>query len=92
MNKTVVIASLVITLLLGGFLGYYFTNSHYISEEAKQNLSDERIICSLELREGNIGEVKSKYMAIMGGKDKSLCNKYMPIDSLPDDTEVFSIF
>ncbi|MCA9313662.1 hypothetical protein KDA08_05130, partial [Candidatus Saccharibacteria bacterium] len=67
-------------------------NGYYVSKEAEQNLSDERIICSLELREGNIGEVKSEYMAIMGGRDKSLCEEYIPVNSLPDNTEVFSIF
>ena len=70
MNRIQITISIIITLLIGGFLGYYFTNSHYLSKEASEADSAERIICTLELREGSIGEVKSKYTAIMEGRDK----------------------
>lgn len=89
MNRVEITVSIIIALLIGSFLGYYFTNSHYVSKEASEADSAERIICSLELREGNIGQVKSTYLAIMEGRDRSACNEYIPTSSLPDDTELF---
>lgn len=90
MKKLAKSLPVIVALIVGGFLGYYFTNNHYTKKEASDNKIEYTAICRLELREGNKGDVKNKYIALLeyrtedGGKD--FCEKHMPTDSLPDDT------
>lgn len=85
----------IVALIVGGFLGYYFTNNHYTKKEASDSKTEYTAICRLELRDGNKGDVKEKYIALLeyrnvdGGKE--FCEKYIPTKYLPDNTKGVSL-
>lgn len=95
MEKFIKVLPVIIALAIGSYLGYYFTNSHYVSEEAKDNKLDSTAICRLELREGNRGDVKEKYIALLEYRtddgSKEFCERHTPTDSLPGDTNGMSL-
>ncbi|MCA9350366.1 hypothetical protein KC874_01595 [Candidatus Saccharibacteria bacterium] len=95
MERLAKLFPVVAALVIGSYLGYYFTNSHYVSEEAKDDRMDSTAICRLELREGNRGDVKEKYIALLeyrtGDGGREFCEKHTPTDSLPDDTNGMSL-
>lgn len=95
MSKTGIIISVAVSLVVGGLLGYYFTNSHYVSKEAKDSKMDSTAICRLELREGNRGDVKEKYIALLEYRNEDggleFCERHTPTDSLPSSTNGMSL-
>lgn len=93
MEKFVKSLPVIIALVAGGFLGYFFTNQHYVQKEASDTKTEYTAICRLELRDGNKGDVKEKYIALLEyrGDSEEFCKQHMPVDSLPDDTNVTSL-
>ncbi len=93
MEKLVKSLPVIISLVTGGFLGYYFTNSHYIQKEANDDRTNYTAICRLELRDGNKGEVKKRYIALLEyrGDNEEFCDEHMPLDSLPNNTNATSL-
>jgi|GEM_PF-1099230 len=95
MNKIVKILPILMALVVGGYLGYYFTNNHYVQKEASKNKTEYTAICRLELRDGNKGDVKERYIALLeyrnidGGKE--FCEEYTPTKYLPDNTKGVSL-
>lgn len=95
MNKIIKVLPSLIALAVGGYLGYFFTNNHYLQKEAKENKTEYTAICRLELRDGNNGDVKEKYIALLeyrnvtGGKE--FCQEHTPTKYLPDDTHGTSL-
>ncbi len=95
MEKLVKPLPVIIALAVGVYLGYYFTNSHYVSKEAKDSKIDSTAICRLELREGNRGDVKEKYIALLEYRSEDggleFCERHTPTDSLPSSTNGMSL-
>jgi len=95
MEKLVKALPIIITLAVGVYLGYFFTSNHYTQKEANKNKTEYTAICRLELRDGNRGDVKEKYIALLeyrtGDGGMEFCERYMPTDSLPDDTNGMSL-
>jgi len=95
MEKLVKSLPIIVALIVGGFLGYYFTNNYYTRKEASNTKTEYTAICRLELREGNKDEVKEKYIALLeyrnvdGGKE--FCEEYIPTKYLPDNTKGMSL-
>lgn len=95
MEKFVKLLPVIIALVAGGFLGYFFTDRHYVQKEAIDNKTEYTAICRLELRDGNNGDVKERYIALLeyrntdGGKE--FCEKYTPTKYLPGDTNGMSL-
>lgn len=95
-SKLLRVVSLVTALLIGGYVGYYFTNNYYVAENKRENneeiISDNDVICRLELRNGNKGDIKTKYYALLEwGDNKNECESIMITDKLPKDLTVFTI-
>jgi len=93
MEKLVKSLPVIIALAVGIFLGYFFTNNHYTQKEATSDKTDSTAICRLELRDGNKGDVKEKYIALLEYRSdsKEFCDEHMPLDSLPNDTNATSL-
>lgn len=93
MEKFVKSLPIVIALAAGVLLGYFFTNQHYVQKEASDSKTEYTAICRLELRDGNKGDVKEKYIALLEyrGDSEEFCKQHMPVDSLPDDTNITSL-
>ena len=93
MEKLVKSLPVIIALAVGGYLGYYFTNSHYTQKEANDTKTEYTAICRLELRDGDRGDVKEKYIALFEYRPDSedFCKEHMPLDSLPNDTNATSL-
>lgn len=93
MEKLVKSLPVIMALAVGIFLGYFFTNNHYMQKEASRDKTDYTAICRLELRDGNKGDVKEKYIALLEyrGDSKDFCDEHMPLDKLPDDTNATSL-
>lgn len=91
LEKTVVIA---VCLAIGAYIGYWFTDDYYKTEHGNEAKRDDTAICRLEIRDGNKGDVKQKYIALLeyrtedGGKE--FCKEHMPESALPDSTALFS--
>lgn len=84
----------IIAALFGGiYLGYYFTSGHYARKDADRYRSENTAICRLELRDGNRGDTKAKYIGILEYRsdDKELCEEHMPLDELPNDTNITTL-
>ena len=52
MEKLVKLFPVIISLVMGGYLGYFFTNDHYMQKEASDNKIKNTAICRFELRDG----------------------------------------
>lgn len=95
MEKFVKLLPIIIALIIGGFLGYYFTNNYYAKNEADKNKTEYTAICRLELREGNKGDVKERYIALLEYRNTDggieFCEKHTPTQYLPDDTKAISL-
>jgi uncharacterized protein YneF (UPF0154 family) len=93
MEKLVKALPVIIALSLGVFLGCFFTNNRYTQKEAASNKTNYTAICRLELRDGNKGDVKEKYIALLEyrGDSKEFCDEHMPLNNLPADTNATSL-
>lgn len=92
MEKLIKSLPVITALLVGGYLGYFFTNGHYMQKEASDNQSEYTAICRLELRDGDRRDVKERYIALLEyrGDSKEFCDEHMPLDNLPNDTNATS--
>lgn len=88
-NTSKLITSCTVCLLIGGYIGYTINNSNQIAKQSNIDKLDNTAICRLELRDGQRGEVKNKYIALLeyrvGDNYKEFCEKSM-LGNLPDDT------
>lgn len=93
MEKFVKSLPVIIALVVGAYLGYFFTSNHYTQKEASNSKTEYTAICRLELRDGDRGDVKEKYIALLEyrGDSEEFCKQHMPVDSLPDDTNITSL-
>lgn len=87
--------AMLVALAVGGYLGYSFTSSHYRSIQATENKRESTAVCRLELREGNRGDVKEKYIALLEYRNEDggleFCERHTPTDSLPSSTNGVSL-
>lgn len=84
--------SIIVVLFLvgGGFLGYFYTDQHYEQKELNQTTKDqENLICEVRLQKGKMGDVKSDYFVFEQSAKEEDCQKFIDYKNLPDDTESF---
>lgn len=79
----------LIALAIGGYLGYYFTSSHYNAEIAEDDKRKNTAICRLELRDGNKNHTDKRYAALYEFRsgEEEFCEEHVPTGYLPKDTD-----
>ena len=93
-NKYLLASLIIAALAVGSYAGFYYTNQHYQSKEAKE-LSQEaetdqkNLICEARDQRGKIGDVKSDYFIFERSEKQEDCERFIEYKNISDDTESY---
>jgi hypothetical protein len=87
LHRTLFIILFLLTLGLGLFSGYYYTNKYDENKENEKLAEDERkLVCEVRIQKGQ-GDVRSR-LSVFEHYD---CDPYINYKNLPADTEHFGL-
>lgn len=83
-----ILFAMFVALVIGGYIGYSFTSSHYKSVQATENKRESTAVCRLELRDGNQDTTYKTYSALFEYRagNEEFCREHIPADYLPNGT------
>lgn len=93
-NKYLLAGFIIVALVGGGYVGYYYTSRHYEAKESARLTQEEEtdrknLICETRVQRGKTGDIKSDYFIFERSEKEDDCKQFIEYKNVPDDTEGF---